>query len=114
MGSRGSFDIDIGDDEQNLEDGSFKAQIYDVINSNTFLFISYSLVIVALFLEDLRRAAMPWEADEPVQIISLLLFIFFLVELVLQIYVGMDFFYITLDAFATASLVCDFLPLLLV
>ena len=55
---------------------------------------------------------MPWEADFPVQIISLLLFIFFLVELVLQIYVGMDFFYITLDAFATASLVFDFLPLL--
>ena len=112
MGSRGSFDIDTGVREDDLEEGSLKSEVYAFITSTEFTVISNTALIVALFLEDLRRATMDWQADRPVQIISLVLFIFFFIELILQLYVGMDYFYIILDAVATGSLVFDFLPLL--
>ena len=88
------------------------SMVYNFLANQYFTAVSYTLVIVALFLEDIRRAVMGWEADYSVQVVSLLLFVFFFVELILQFYVGMDFFYIFLDAIATASLVFDFAPLL--
>lgn len=80
------------------------------LDGNAVTGIMTVVTLFALFMDDIRRAAMPKEADIPIAWISLLAMVLFATELVLRVYSQKGYlwsFFFYLDLVATLSCITD-------